>query len=171
MRPWRAKAAALVILFFLGLSAGQFGRILETVRGNVARGIEISDRIGSTVSTLRQVDTAALEAQIADLQTKLAAGTATPAQVSQLQGLLERVRAVTGRAGTQGPAGPSGPPGPPGATSPAQPDGTSTTSTTAGGTTSTTRPPTATTTTTRPRNTTTTTRCVVGVGRLLKVGC
>lgn len=179
-KPLRAKLAALVVLFFVGTFAGQIRGVMNTMLGRVDRGAQVVDEFKATVTTIGQTidgvvgglrgTTDAVAGQVADLQAKLADGTATPAQVSQLQGLLEKVRAVAARPGASGPAGPSGPPGPPGATSPApaQPDGT-TTSTTAGGTTSTTRPS-ATTTTTRPRNTTTT-RCTAGVGRLVRIGC
>lgn len=175
MKPWRAKIAALIILFVLGTFAGQIQRLLDSVRGKIDRGAQITDDIRATVTTIGQaVDDsvagtrAALEAQVADLQAKLASGTATPAQVTQLQGLVERLRTAAGRPGAPGPSGPPGTPGPPGP----PPAASSTTSTTVvpgpGGTTTTTRP--ATTTTTRS-STTTTTRCVAGVGRLLKVGC
>lgn len=162
--PLRSKLAAVVILFFLGISAGQFSKVLETVRGNVERGARITDELRSTVTTLRQIDTAALEAQIYDLQRILATGTATPAQVSELKGLVSRLKGVQGPAGSTGKAGPPGPAGP--AVAPSS--STTTATSRPGGTTATTRPPTA--TTTRPA-TTTTTRCAVGVGRLLKVGC
>lgn len=169
MSPWRAKLAALLVLFFLGSFAGQLNRLVEGIRGRVEDGARITGELRSTVSTIRSVDTSALQAQIADLQARLSAGTATPAQVESLRVLVARLRAAAGGSGATGPPGPpgaSGPPGPPAATSPGS--GT-TTSTTAGGTTTTTRP--GTTTTSRPTPTTTTTRCVVGVGRLVKVGC
>jgi hypothetical protein len=172
-KPLRAKLAALVILFVLGTFAGQIRRVLDSVRGTVDRGARITGEIRSTVSTIGQaVDDsvastrAALETQVADLQAKLASGTATPAQVTQLQGLVERLRVTAGRPGPPGPAGPSGAPGPP----PPTTSSSTTTATGPGGTPSTTRPS-PTTTTTKPPPTTTTTRCTVGVGKLLKVGC
>lgn len=185
LRTARAKLAALAVLFFLGTFAGQIRHVLDTIRGRVDAGAAVVEDFRSTVTTIDQVVngvtssvsglTDGLQRQIADLQAKLAAGTATPEQVSQLQGLVERLRLTAARPGTPGAPGPqgsSGPPGPPGATSsPAPP--TATTSTTAGGGPSTTRPgPGTTTTTTRPRSSsTTTTRCVAGVGRLVLIGC
>lgn len=176
-KPLRAKLAALIILFVLGTFAGQIRHLLDSVRGTVDRGARITGEIRSTVSTIGQaVDEtvagtrAALEAQIADLEAKLAAGTATPEQVTRLQTLVERVRAAPGPAGTPGPAGPPGAPGSPGAP-PAASSTTNTTATTGPeGSPTTTRPPAA-TTTTRPAPTTTTTRCTIGLGQLLKVGC
>lgn len=166
---WRAKVAATLVLFFVGLFGGRLADLMHAVSGKVDQGRQITDQLRNTVTTLRQIDTGPLEAQIADLQARLAAGTATPAQVDSLRGLLARVRAVTGGSGGQGPPGPPGPSGPPGPPATTSPGSGTTTSTTAGGATPTTRP--ATTSTTRPAPTTTTTRCVAGVGRLLKVGC
>lgn len=178
IRPWRAKLAALVLLFFLGTFAGQIQHLLDSVRGKVEAGRRISDDIRATVTTIGQaVDEtvagtrAALEAQVADLQAKLAAGTATPEQVSRLQGLLERVRATAGRPGPSGPAGPAGAPGPPGPPPATSSTSTSTATGPEGTTTSTRPPPGGSTTTTKPPSTTTTTRCAVGLGQLLKVGC
>lgn len=182
LRPLRAKIAVLLVLFFLGTFAGQIQHLLDSVRGKIDRGAAITGEIRSTVSTIGSVVdgvtgslgglTDGLQRQVAELQAKLAAGTATPDQVSQLQGLVERLRLTAARPGSQGPPGASGPPGPPGATSSPGPP-TATTSTTAGGGPSTTRPgPATTTTTTRPRSSsTTTTRCVAGVGRLVLIGC
>lgn len=175
LRPLRAKIAALAVLFFVGTFAGQVQRLLDSVRGKVDRGAEITGEIRSTVSTIGQaVDdveglvgqtAGALEAKVADLQAKLAAGTATPGQVVELRGLLERTQGRTGAPGPPGPRGAAGPPGPPTTPPP------STSSTTAGGTSSTTRPAPPTSTTTRPPPTTTTTRCMAGVGRLVRIGC
>ena len=166
--PWRSKIAAVVVLFFLGTFAGQARQVLDTVRGRVEDGARITGELRTTVSTLQVLDTAALEGQITELRARLAEGTATPAQVESLRALIGRLQAQTGGSGTQGAPGPPGPSGPPGP--PAAEQSSATTSTTAGGTTTTSRPPTTTTTRSRP-STTTTTRCVVGVGRLLKVGC
>lgn len=178
LRTMRAKLATLAVLFFVGTFAGQIRHVLDSVRGKVEAGRQISDEIRSTVTTLGEAVDGALEVvgqttgdltnQVADLQAKLASGTATPAQVGELRGLLEQVKTAAGRPGAPGPAGPAGPPGPPVSTSPGP--APSTTSTTAGGTTSTTRPPMS-TTTTRPTSTTTTTRCTAGVGRLIRIGC
>lgn len=161
----RAKLAALIVLFFLGTFAGQARHLLDSVRGKIERGTEITNQIRDTVTTISQaVDgtTKALQGQIADLQAKLAAGTATPAQVLQLQGLVERLKVVAGSPGTPGPPGPKGASGPPG--QPAVAASTTTTATTApGGTTTSTRSA-STTTSTRPSpSSTTTTRCTVGV--------
>lgn len=173
-RPWRAKLAALVLLFFLGTFAGQIQHLLDSLRGRVERGTQITNDLRATVTTLGQavdLTSEALRGQVADLQSKLAAGTASPAQVTQLRGLVERLSATPARPGPSGPAGPAGAPGPPGPPPAASSTSTST-ATSPGGTSSTTRPPPgASTTTTRPPPTTTTTRCAVGVGRLLKVGC
>lgn len=166
---WRAKVAATIVLFFLGLFGGRLADLMHAVSGKVDQGRQITDQLRATVTTLEQVDTSFLEAQIADLQDRLAAGTASPAQVESLRGLLARVRGAAGGSGGQGPPGPPGPSGPPGPPAATSPGSGTTTPTTAGGTTTTTRPAT-TTTTTRPPPTTTT-RCVVGVGRLVKVGC
>lgn len=180
--PIRSKIAAIIVLFFLGTFAGQLQHLLDSVRGKVDAGTRVTEEVRGTVGQAKDAATNAVDVvadltnQIADLQAKLAGGTATPAQVTQLQGLVERLRTVAGRPGTPGPAGPTGatgPPGPPAATSPAQPPSSST-STTAGGTTSTTRPAGTTTTTRRPTgssSTTTTTRCTAGVGRLVRIGC
>lgn len=82
---------------------------------------------------------------------------------------VDQASKATGRP-IVGPAGPAGPPGPAGTSAPATSSSTATTTATApGGTTTTTRP--ASTTTTRPAPTTTTTGCLVGIGRLLRVGC
>ena len=163
---WRAKLAATVILFFVGLYGGRLADLMNTVGGKVDQGRRVTDQIRATVTTI-DLSTAGLEAQIADLQARLAAGTATPAQVDALRGLLARERPATGGSGVTGPPGPPGPSGPPGPPAATSPGSGTTTSTTAGGTTSTTR---RSTTTTRPAPTTTT-RCAVGLGRLLKVGC
>lgn len=161
---WRAKVAATIILFFVGLFGGRLADLVHAVGGKVEEGRRVTDQIRATVTTI-DLSTAGLEAQIADLQARLATGTATPAQVDNLRGLIARVRAAGGAQGGQGPPGPPGPSGPPG---PPMPETGGTTTSTAGGTSTTTRPPTA---TTRPPATTTTTRCAVGIGRLLKVGC
>jgi hypothetical protein len=168
LRTARAKLAALVVLFFLGTFAGQIQHLLDSVRGKVERGAEITGEIRSTVSTIGQVvDDAqgddnstvdALRAQIGELQGKLSAGTATPSQVSQLQGLVERLRTVAGTKGPPGPPGAAGSPGPPGPAA-APTAGATTSSTGPGGTTSSTRPPTSTTTTTTRPTTTTTRPC------------
>lgn len=176
IRPWRAKLAALVLLFFLGTFAGQIQHLLDSLRGRVDRGARVVEDFRATVTTIAQaVDgtTAQLRAQIADLQAKLASGTATPAQVSQLQGLVERLRAAGGQTGAPGPPGPTGAPGPPGPPSTTAPGSSpsTTTATTATTTTTTTRPAPTTSTTGRRPSTTTTTRCTVGLGQLLKVGC
>ena len=166
----RAKIAAVVVLFFAGTFAGQIRHLLDTVGGKVDRGANIIGQVNETVRGVdRQSDD--LRAQIADLQTRLASGTATPSQVDQLRALVARLKATAGPAGTPGPAGPQGSTGPPGP--PAVVAATSTTTTAPGGTTTTTRAIPATTTTTRavPSSTTTTTRCTVGLGRLLKIGC
>lgn len=171
--PWRAKVAALIILFVLGTFAGQIRHLLDTVRGKVETGARITDELRTTVTTIGQavdLTSEALRGQIADLQAKLAAGTASPAQVTQLRGLVERLSATPARSGPSGPPGPAGAPGPPGPP-PATSSTSTSTATSPGGTTSTTRPPPGTSTTTRPPPTTTTTRCAVGLGQLLKVGC
>lgn len=175
LRTLRAKLAALAVLFFLGTFAGQLNNLLDKVRGRVEAGTRITEEMRGTVgqaadAASNAVDVVAdLTNQIADLQGKLAAGTATPAQVSQLQGLVERLRVTAARPGTPGPPGPTGASGPPGTTATMVPSPPST-STTTGVTTSTTGRP-ATTTTTTPRSTTTTTRCVAGVGQLIRIGC
>lgn len=181
LRTARAKLAALAVLFFLGTFAGQIQHLLDSVRGKVDRGAQITGEIRSTVSTLGDVvgdvqgdvygTAETLRAQIAELQAKLAGGTATPAQVTQLRGLVEQLRAgAKGPPGPPGAAGATGPPGP--AAAPTA--GVTTSSTGPGGTTSTTRPTPATTsstTTTRPTGTTTTTRCLAGLRGLIRVGC
>lgn len=174
LRPWRAKIAALVVLFFLGTFAGQIHHLLDSLRGKVDRGAKITNEIRETVTTIDRAvgETAAvLQAQIADLQAKLAGGTATPDQIESLRGLLARLKAIPGPSGSPGPPGPSGSAGPPGP--PAAAAGPSTTTTTApGGTTTTTRPaPTTTSTRPSPSNTTTTTHCAVGIGGILRLGC
>ncbi len=165
--PFRSKLAALIVLFFLGTFAGQLRNVLETVRGRVEDGARITEQVRDGVGQANDaasntVDVVAdLTNQVADLQARLSAGTATPDQVESLRALVVRLQAARG---TPGPAGPTGPPGPAGTSPPTTaPTATSTT----GATTTTTRAPTA---TTRPP-TTTTTRCTVGLGRLLKVGC
>lgn len=171
LRPWRAKAAALVVLFFLGTFAGQIHHLLDSVRGKVDRGAKITNEIRETVTTINRAvgETAAvLQAQIADLQAKLAAGTATPDQIESLRVLLVRLKAIPGPSGSPGPSGASGSVGPPG------PAAAAATSTTAapGGTATTTRPaPTTTSTRSSPSSTTTTTRCAVGIGGILRLGC
>lgn len=169
--PWRSKVAAVVILFVLGTFAGQIQHLLDSVRGKVEDGARITGELRNTVTTIDRASDA-LRAQVADLQAKLAAGTATPDQVSRLEGLVSSLKGVAGPSGTPGAQGRTGEVGPPGRAV-ADPPATTTTSTTGpGGSTSTTRPaPASTTTTTRPAPTTTTTRCTVGVGRLVKIGC
>lgn len=167
LRTLRSKLAALAVLFFLGTFAGQVQHLLDSVRGKVDRGAQLTGEIRSTVSTigaavdgaLDGVDgaTAALRDQVAELQAKLAAGTATPGQVVELRSLVERLKSVAGPPGPQGAAGSPGPPGPA-----AAPAGVSPSSTGPGGTTTSSRPapaPTTTTTTTRPTTTTTRRPC------------
>ena len=163
MSTARSKLAAILVLFFVGLFAGRVADLLHAVSGTVERGTRLTGQLDRTVATIRQLDTGALEAQIAELRLKLTNGTATPAQVESLKALVARLRASTGPPGTPGPAGPVGPPG----TSAGAPS-TTTNTTAPGGTTTSSRP--ATTTTTRPAPTTTT-RCLVGLGRIAKVGC
>lgn len=160
--PTRSKIAAVVVLFFLGTFAGQIQHLLDSVRGKVEHGTQITNELRSTVTTIGQLvdaGTDQLRAQVAELQAKLAAGTATPAQVAELQTLVAKLKAVPGPAGTPGPQGPTGAAGPPGPAA-AAPATTTTTGTTGpGGTSTTTRPgTTTTTTTTKPSTTTTTTR-------------
>lgn len=172
--PLRSKVAALIVLFFLGTFAGQINHLIESVRGKVETGAKITNKLVETVTTINQAVAAPadeLRAQIADLQAKLAAGTATPAQVADLQALVGRLKVVAGPPATPGPPGPAGQGGPPGQSAGVG-AGTTTTTTTPGGTTSTTRPtPTTSSTRPGPSSTTTTTTCVVGFGRLLKIGC
>ncbi|HVW33473.1 MAG TPA: hypothetical protein VHL53_13115 [Acidimicrobiia bacterium] len=178
-RPWRSKLAALVVLFFLGTFAGQAQHLLDALRGRIDRGASVINQVRDTVTTIDRAvtDTAdQLRAQVADLQAKLAAGTATPAQIDQLQALVARLRGMPGPPGSQGPTGATGAAGPPGPVGTGTPPLAGT-----GGTTTTTRPtptsttsrpgPPTTTTTTRTPTTTTTTRCAVGLGQLLKIGC
>lgn len=160
MTLWRSRVAALIVLFFLGTFAGQINHLLAGLRGRVDAGRKVTEQIQQTVTTIAALDTSGLEARIAELQSKLQAGTATPAQLADLKTLIARQKTVPG------PAGPQGAPGPPG---PAVAT-TTTTGTNPGGTTTSTQPEPATTTTTRPAATTTT-RCAVGVGKLVKVGC
>lgn len=156
--PTRSKIAAVLVLFFVGTFAGQLHHLLDTVRGKVETGTRITAELRETVTTINRAvadTTESLRVQVADLQAKLAAGTATPEQIESLAALVGRLKVVTGPAGSPGPVGPAGgvgPPGPPAAAPPA------TTTTTPGGATSTTRapPPSTTTTTTRPSTTTTT---------------
>lgn len=173
MTPLRSKVAALIVLFFLGTFAGQINHLIETVRGKVETGTKITNKLVETVTTINQAVAATadeLRAQIADLQAKLAAGTATPAQVEALQGLVSQLKVVAGP-GTPGPPGPAGKGGPPGQPAAAG-AGTTTTTTTPGGTPTSTQPaPTTSSTRPSPSSTTTTTRCAVGVGRLVRLGC
>lgn len=174
MTPLRSKIAALIVLFFLGTFAGQINHLIETVRGKVETGTKITAELRETVTTINQAVAATadeLRGQIADLQAKLAAGTATPAQVEALQGLVSQLKVVAGPSGAPGPPGPAGKGGPPGQPAAAG-AGTTTTTTTPGGTTSSTQPaPTTSSTRPSPSSTTTTTTCAVGLGRLLKIGC
>lgn len=172
-RPARAKAAAVIILFVLGIFAGQIRHVLDTVRGNVEKGVGITNELRSTVTTIgKLVDTSGLAAQVADLQAKLAAGTASPAQVDELRALVARLRGAPGAPGVPGPAGAPGPPGPAAAAPAPAPATTTTTARSTSTTTATTRPA-ATTTTTRPgpSSTTTTTRCAISAGGLIRLGC
>lgn len=168
--PWRSKVAAVVVLFFFGTFAGQIQHVLDTVRGKVETGTRITEEMRGTVGQVKDAATNAVDVvadltnQIADLQAKLAAGTATPDQVFQLRNLVERLRV----AGSQGPPGPPGQAGPPGPAVAATP---SSTTTSTGGTTTSSRPTPTTTSTRSSPSTTSTTRCAVGVGKLLKVGC
>lgn len=164
--PARSKIAAVVLLFFLGTFAGQLRHLLDTVRGKVERGAQITTELRNTTID-RAGDTAALQAQIADLQTKLLAGTATPDQVESLRALVGRLKGVAGPSGSPGPPGPQGVSGPPGQPAAVVP----TTATGPPATTTTRLAPTTTSTRPSPSSSTTTTRCAVGLGALLKVGC
>lgn len=155
---WRAKLAATIVLFFVGLFGGRLADLVHAVGGKVEEGRRVTDQIRATVTTI-DLSTAGLEAQIADLQARLAAGTATPAQIDDLKGLLARLKPSAGPPGPQGQTGATGATGPPGPAVAAAPTTTTTTS-----------PLPATTSTTRTAPTTTT-RCILGVGRLARIGC
>lgn len=169
MTPGLRRAAVVLVLFLLGTFGGQLVAVLETLTGRVEKGAQVAGRaVDAGARTLRAVNDAraatdaglaaigALKAELATLQSKVRAGTATREEVERVQVVVDRIREVTAAGPEPGPPGPAGAAGAPGAPGPAGPPGNPG------------APAPTTTTTVRPA-VTTTTRCLLAVNAAVRV--
>lgn len=166
-------AAGVLGLFLIGLFSSQFYDLWDRATANIGKGAELAAKlrtdfrnadaaaVARDAEAKRKLDVlearlAPLTAELATLQAKVRAGTATKEDVERVQVVVERIRVVNAETPRAGPAGAPGPPGPAGQPGVPGEDAPSTTTTTR-----------ATTSTTVPK------RCLAEVDAVVRarLGC